>query len=438
MVWAIATFCLMAPAWSQRLEIPVQKMRLKNGLTVLAWEDHTVPSIAFYTLYKVGSRNERPGITGLSHLFEHMMFNGSAKFAPKEFDRLIEAGGGYSNAFTNADTTEYYEEFSSATLHTVLQLEADRMRALRLDRANLEQERGIVKEERRVNTDNSLPGAMYELLWNSAFVAHPYRWDTIGFMKDLNAIQLQDARDYFRTYYAPNNAIIAVVGDFNTQALFAGMRRYFETIPRQPAPRPVVNAEPPQQGERRIALHRPAELPALTIGYRVGAKRAPDNPARDLLSTILAGGESSRLYRRLVYEKQIATEVSAYNEARLDAGLFTFSIQARPGHTAAECEAELYAVLEEVKQQGVTERELQKAKNGFRVGFLNLFTTNHGRAGLLAQYEAHWGGWETIRQVLPRYDRVTVAEIQHVAQKSFTDRNRTVITLIPEKPQDGS
>lgn len=433
----ILCFCLLQAATVHAQNLNVSRLQLKNGLTVLALEDHTVPSVAFYTVYKVGSRNERPGITGLSHLFEHMMFNGSARFKPKAFDELIEAGGGYSNALTTADTTEYFEEFSSATLDIVLQLEADRMRALKLDRENLEQERGIVKEERRVSTDDSVEGSMTELLWNTAFVAHPYRWDPIGCMKDLDAIRLEDAKDYFRTYYAPNNAVVAVVGDFNTKELFAKMQKYFGSIPRRP-PRPVVNAEPPQRGERRIAFHRVAELPAVMMGYHIGTIRDADDPALDVLSVLLAHGESSRLYRRLVYEKQIATRVDASNESRLDPGLFTFYAQAQPGHTAAECEAEMDAVMEDIRKNGVTDRELQKAKNVLRVGYLNQFKTNNGRAGLLAGYEAKWGDWKELLNVLPRYDRVTAADVQRVAKKYFNERNRTVVTLVPEKAQEGN
>src|SRR5437868_10256636 len=190
----------VVPAGAQTLK--VARLQLKNGLTVLALEDHTVPAVAYWTVFKVGSRNERPGTTGISHLFEHMMFNGSAKYKPKEFDQRIEAGGGSSNAFTNSDTTEYQTEISSPGLDILLQMEADRMRALKLDKANIEQERGIVSEERRVNTDNSVEGSMSERLWNSAFVAHPYRWDTIGFMKDIQAIRLEEAQIYFRRYYA--------------------------------------------------------------------------------------------------------------------------------------------------------------------------------------------------------------------------------------------
>lgn len=416
--------------------IKVAALKLRNGLTVLAHEDHTVPSVAYYTVFKVGSRNERPGITGLSHLFEHMMFNGSAKFKPKVFDQLIEAGGGYSNAFTDADTTEYQEEFSSATLDTVLQLEADRMRALKLDTANIEQERGIVKEERRVNYDNSVEGAMEELLWNTAYVAHPYRWDTIGFMKDIDAITLADAKQYFRIHYAPNNAVVCVCGDFDTPALFAKMRTYFGDIPPQPQPRPVVRDEPTQQGERRSKLYKAAELPAVTIGYHIGTFKDPDDPALDLLSNILSHGESSRLYRSLVYEKQIATSVSASNESRADPGLFTFYAQAQPGHTAEECEAAIYAALDDIAKNGVTDRELQKAKNVVRMGWIGAFKTNMSLAGQLAEYQANWGDWHELYNVPIRHDRVTVADVKRVANKYFSDRNRTVVTLIPEKPAD--
>ena len=292
--WLGAIGLLTAVGMAARAQQPlkVQKQQLANGLTVLALEDHTTPSIAYYTVFKVGSRNEHPGITGLSHLFEHMMFNGSAQFAPKQFDNILEFGGGYSNAFTNADTTEYYEEFSSGTLDKVVQMEADRMRALKLDKANIEQERGIVKEERRVNTDNNVESAMNEVMWNSAFVAHPYHWDTIGFMKDIDAIRLEDAKDYFRLHYAPNNAVIAVVGDFDTRALFAKVTQYYSDIKRQPTPRPVVNAEPKQMGERRIAFHKAAELPAVQIGYHDDSVHDADDPALDTLATILSHGEA--------------------------------------------------------------------------------------------------------------------------------------------------
>jgi len=431
--YLIAFLMLFHMAATQAQKLNVSRLQMKNGLTVLALEDHTVPAVAYYTVFKVGSRNERPGITGLSHLFEHMMFNGSAKYKPKVFDQEIELGGGESNAFTTSDSTEYYEEFSSGALDIVLRMEADRMRALKLDRENIEQERGIVSEERRVNFDNSVEGSMSERLWNSAFVAHPYRWDTIGFMKDIQAIKLADAKAYFREYYAPNNAVVAVVGDFNTADLFRKMTLYFSDIPRQPSAPPVVNAEPPQLGERRIDYHRPAELPAVLIGYKGISFKDPDDPVLDVLSTILAGGESSRLYKSLVYDKQIATSVNAGNNSRIDPGLFTFQAQVQPPHTTAECEAAIYAAIDDIKKNGVTERELQKAKNGLRVGVISRYKTNQGRAGLLAENEAFFGDWKHVYQLIPKYDRVTAADVQRAANKIFDPLNRTVVTLVPDK-----
>lgn len=407
------------------------RVRLPNGLTVIALEDHTVPSVALNIVYRVGSRNERPGITGISHLFEHMMFNGSAKFPPGTFDRLLEAGGGYSNAGTSTDDTSYIEEFSSATIDTALRLEADRMRALRIDRANLEQERGIVMEERRVVVDNSVEGSMTELLWNCAFLAHSYRWDTIGFMKDIAAIRLDDARNYFHVYYNPSNAVLAVVGDFQTADLIARVKRYFGAIPKQPAPPRVGNAEPEQHGERRAILEKAAELPAVTGGYKIGTFLDPDDPALDALATILALGDSSRLYRALVRDQRIATSVTVANESRIDPGLFTFAAQAAPGHTAAECEAAIYAELDRMAREGPTEHEVQKAKNGLRAAFIHRFTTNIGRAELLTEYEVGNGSWRRYRDYLPLREKLTAAAIRDVARKYLVEPRRTVVTLRP-------
>jgi len=413
--------------------LPVARSVLSNGLTVLALEDHTVPSVAVHIVYKVGSRNERSGITGLSHLFEHMMFNGSARFKPKVFDQLIEAAGGSSNAFTSPDTTEYHEEVSSGALATVLELEADRMRALRLDRQNLEQERAVVKEERRLRVDESVEGSMSELLWNTAFVAHPYRWEVAGFLRDLDAITLEDARRYFATYYAPNNAVMAVVGDFRTAELFRLVNKHFGPIRRAPAPPPVVQTEPPQRGERRSELWRPAELHAVTVGYKVPSFRHKDEPALNLLDSILSRGESSRLYRALIYDRQIAAAVYSANDSRLDGGLFTLYAQARPGHTAAECEQALYGVIEDIQKNGVEERELEKAKNAVRATHVRSFTTNAGRAMLLAEREALFGTWKDIYNHVPRHEAATPADVQRVARQYLVARKRTVVTLVPEQ-----
>ena len=332
-----------------------------------------------------------------------MMFNGSAQFAPKQFDKIMEFGGGYSNAFTNSDTTEYFEEFSSGTLDNVVQMEADRMRALKLDKANIEQERGIVKEERRVNTDNNVDSAMAEVMVNSAFVAHPYHWDTIGFMKDIDAIRLEDAKEYFRLHYAPNNAVVCRRRRFRHQN---PVRQSDASITATSSAQP--HAAPRRQcgaaADGRTAYRVPqgggtaCRADRLSCAARV---HDADDPALDMLAAILSHGESSRLYRRLVYEKQIATSVSADNNSRQDPGLFLFAAQAQQGHTAQECEDAIYDVLAGVQKDGVTAGEMQKAKNVERVGFLDRFKTNNGRAGLLAEYEALWGGWQKLYDYLP-------------------------------------
>ncbi|HSV74508.1 MAG TPA: pitrilysin family protein [Chthonomonadales bacterium] len=432
---AAAICCVVGSAWSPALAGPTLQARrtvLPNGLIVIALEDRLLPTVAYHTVFRAGSRNERPGITGISHLLEHMMFNGSEKFPPKAFDRLIEAGGGYANAGTGTDHTEFFQEFSSAALDTILQLEADRMRALRIDRANLEQERAIVKEERRAASDDSVEGAMAELLWAGAFHAHPYRWPIFGHMADLSAIRLEDVRAYYRTFYAPNNAVVVVVGDIRPEPLFARMRALFGGIPRRPAPPRVVNAETPQRGERRLELRRPAQLPALLVGYKVGSFRHRDDAALDVLSIILSRGESSRLYRALVAEQRVAVAAWAANDSRLDAGLFTISVQAQAGRTAAECEQALDRVLADVIANGVTEREVEAARNALRSSKAMALATNIGRARMLADAEVYRGSWRRYGDHLAARERVTPADVQRVARAYLNPARRTVVTLVPE------
>ncbi len=416
-------------------QILVREHTLKNGLKILLQEDHTVPSICFYIYFRVGNRNERPGITGISHLFEHMMFNGSAKYRPTEFDRIIEEGGGYSNGSTWNDFTNYWEEFNSELFEKVLDLESDRMRALRLDTANLEQERGIVKEERRVSVDNNVTNKMEEELYATAFVAHMYQHPVVGWMGDLDNITLQDAKDYFRTYYAPNNATVIITGDFHTEDAIKKMEAYFGDLPRQEPPRAVNNAEPEQLGERRAEVHKIAQLPAVMIGFKSVSVSDSDYYPLEVLATILSRGQSSRLYKRLVYEKQMASQVSASVDDRVDPGLFTFYVQMKPGKTTAEAENEIYAMLEEIKTAGVTDEELQKAKNIAQADYVRRLKTNQGRAFILGYYETVYGDYRKSFEVVQNYERVSKDDLQRVARTYFTDRKRTVITLIPEKQE---
>jgi predicted Zn-dependent peptidase len=412
--------------------IDAREFTLKNGLKVVAVEDHTVPSVCYSVAFRVGSRNERPGITGISHLFEHMMFNGSKNYKPTEFDRILESGGGYSNAYTSNDITFYYEEFNPDLLDKVLHMESDRMRWLKIDTANLEQERGIVKEERRVSTDNSVRGKMIEDLYAAAYVAHPYHHPVVGWMGDLDNIRLEDAREYFRTYYAPNNATVFVVGDFDAKTLKSKMEKLFGQIPRQHAPRPVVNAEPEQQGEKRIRLHKAAELPAIAIGYKAASFKEVDIYPLQLLATILAEGKSSRLYKKLVYDREIVTEVSAVVDEFIDPGLFVIYAQMKPGQGVGDAEEETYSVIRDIAQQGVTDQELQKAKNTKQVDYASQFKTNVGVASRLGYYEVVAEGYRKSFEVLDHIAAVTAADVQRVARQYLTERRRTVVILVPE------
>lgn len=424
------TLLAVFPAGAQT--ITPTSFTLKNGMKVVLVEDHTVPSICFALAVRVGSRNERPGITGMSHLFEHMMFNGSKKYAPGEFDRVLEAGGGYSNAYTSTDITFYFEEFNPDLLEKVLDMEADRLRSLKIDTANLEQERGIVMEERRVGTDNDVRGTMWEQLYAAAFLAHPYQHPVLGWMKDLENITVGDAREYFRTFYAPNNITAIVVGAFDAKTLRPKMEKTFGGIPAQPPPRRVIDPEPPQQGERRLKVHMPAELPAVAMAYRAAAARAEDLPALNLLAVILSQGQSSRLYQRLVYDLRIATMAFAGVDEFIDPGLFTFYVQMKPGEETAEAEREITGILRGIAAEGVTDEELQKARNAVRVAEVNEFKTNMGVANRLGYYDVIHGDHAASFNAAARYDRVTAADLRRVAGEYLTERRRTVVELVPE------
>ncbi|HCV43392.1 MAG TPA: insulinase family protein [Bacteroidetes bacterium] len=433
-----ASLLFFVPALVVAQSVDTKEFTLGNALKVVMVEDHTVPSVTFAVGFHVGSRNERPGITGISHLFEHMMFNGSKNYKPTEFDKILENGGGYSNAYTSNDITFYYEEFNPDLLDKVLDMEADRMRSLKLDTANIEQERGIVKEERRVSTDNSVRGKIFEDLYAAAYVAHPYHNPVVGWMGDLDNITLQDAKDYFKIYYAPNNATVFVVGDFDSKMLRKKMEKLFGNIPRQPTPRPVVNAEPEQQGEKRLKLHKVAELPAVAIAYKGASVESSDIYALNLLSTILSRGQSSRLYKKLVYDEQICTEVGTGMDELVDPGLFSVFAQMQQGKTVEDAEEEIYKIIADIGENAVSEEELQKAKNTAQSDYVDNFKTNQGVAGRLGFYEVVYGDYKKSFQVIDHYNKVTVDDIKRVAAKYLKERQRTVIVLIPEKSATSS
>jgi predicted Zn-dependent peptidase len=426
------------PAVAQEIRLNVVPYKLDNGLRILALEDHAVPSISFYTFFRAGSRDERPGRTGIAHLFEHMMFNGAKKYGPGEFDRALESRGGFSNAFTTHDFTAYHESFPSEVLDLVVDLEADRMAALQIGEEGLKSEREVVKEERRLKIDNDVEGALLELLGGTAYLAHPYGWLPIGWMADLDAITVEDCREFFRRFYAPNNATIVLVGDFKPDRAIALIGKAYGAIPAQePAARPVRN-EPPQQGERRAVLRRPAELPAVALAYHVPPTDSLELFPLDLLEIILGDGDSSRLRRVLIHEKELASRLWVANDWRVDPSLFVVYAEARPGVAIADLEAALIAEVERPARQEVAEGELRKAKNIRTTDQVRALKTNDGKAEQIGLYEMYFGRHDRLFTALRVYEAVTKGDILTVASRYLHADNRTVVVVEPAAPSGGA
>jgi zinc protease len=410
----------------------VHEATLRNGLRVRVVPSTETPVVSLYTFFGVGSRNERPGLTGISHLFEHMMFNGSAKYGANQFDEVLESHGGRSNAYTTHDQTVYYEEFAADALEQVLDLEADRMKSLAISDGMLEREREVVKEERRLRVDNEVMGLIDEELQALVYQAHPYRWPVIGWMGDIEAIQREDCEAYFRTYYAPGNATLWIAGDVDPDVTVRKVRRAYGSIPRGPSVPPVVNAEPAQRGERRSVLSHPAQAPGLLVAYRGPSVSHPDALTLDVLEFILAVGEGSRLNRRLVYEEKVAVDVGMDWSWRLDPGVLLFHAELAPDGEPARVEAALYREIGRLAADGITERELTKAKNNLRAHLMRELTTSSGRAHALGNYEAYLGSWRAGLRLPERYAAVESAAVKAVAARYLLPSQRSVVTLFPE------
>jgi predicted Zn-dependent peptidase len=423
---AVAASSTLSP-----LSLRVQRVTLDNGLTVLLHEDHSVPTIAFWQWYRVGSRNERLGLTGISHFFEHMMFNGSKNVPPKEYDRILESNGGYSNAFTDHDMTAYFEEIASDRLGVVLRLDSDRMAALSLLPEQLKSEIDVVKEERRYRVDDDIRGMLEEPLWATAFEASPYHWPVIGWMGDLNRITREDMVEYFRIHYAPDNCILALAGDFDSKAALDSIRAYFGSIPRQIAPPEPVDSEPEQNGERRVEVRYPAQNVTFLVGYKAPAAKGVEVPVLDVLRSILGDGESSRLHQALVYEGQMAIEASCAYQARLNPGLMEFTVEMKPGRGASEGLSALDSVLVRLAAEGPGERELQKARNQLEAAVVRSLKTNNGVGQQLAYYEHVFGDYRTMFQIVERYRAVTADDCRRVAKQLFDAKRRTISVLVP-------
>ena len=409
---------------------------LSNGMKVLLVEVPKAPVATVQVWYKVGSRNEVMGRAGLSHMLEHMMFKGTAKYPKGEFSRLIRKNGGTDNAFTSQDFTAYFENLAADRVELALELEADRMQGLVLDRPELTTEREVVKEERRLRTEDDPQGALVEALFAQAYFSHPYHWPVIGWFGDLDAMTLDDLQRHYDTYYSPNNATLIVVGDINTESLLPTIKQLFEPIPRGPEPKPIATMEPEQKGERRFLLKREAQVPFVMIGYRVPNFTSENSYALDILDSILSHGKSARLYQSLVYDQKSALAVgSEYSLLQADPGLFYFYALVSPGQKPESVEDALHQEIKRLQTDPPTELELQRAKNQVEAAHIFEQDSNFRHAMLLGQAESVGAGWRKIDQFVEQIRAVTTKDIQRVARQYLTEDNRTVGILIPLPPK---
>jgi zinc protease len=426
----------------RNVRVDFKETTLKNGLRVITVEDHSVPVIAVSVTYNVGSRNERQGRTGFAHLFEHMMFKGSENVGSGEHFLLVFNNGGSMNGTTNEDRTNYYEVLPANQLDMALFLEADRMRSLAITKDNLDNQRNAVQEERRRGVDNQAYGKSGEIQQELLYDNFAYKHSTIGSMEDLNAASVEDVAAFFKTYYAPNNATLVVVGDFKTADALAKIRSNFDMIARQPDPPAVDMAEPQQKEERRASVD---DVLARAIRVDLAYKTVPGNTtdfyALQVLSAALQTGQSSRLYQKLVKEKEMLTNVNGFVDEKRGVGAFYTNAQLRPNVKPEEVEALIYAEIDRLKKEPIADWELQKAKNSTRRTFINGLSSSILRAVTLGQYTVYYNEPNLINTRLDKMAEVTKEDVQRVANKYLVDTNRTVVITMPKakaKPTTGT
>ncbi|GAB3641785.1 M16 family metallopeptidase [Spirosoma arcticum] len=410
----------------------VQTFTLKNGMKFMVLEDHSIPNANLYTFWKVGSRNEVHGITGLSHFFEHMMFNGAKKYGPKQFDRVMEANGGSNNAYTTQNTTVYTDWFQSGALETIFDLEADRIRDLAIDPKMVESERGVVLSERSTGLENSNYRVISELVQATAFTEHSYMFPVIGFESDIKKWSQADLERYFKTYYSPNNAVAVVVGDVRAADVKKLAEKYIEPIPAQKLPDSLRTVEPPQNGERRVTTYKDVATPNILMAYHTPESRHPDYYALDLLSGVLSGGNSSRIVKSLVLDSTIASRAFINFGESFDPNLFSIYAIAASGISAPKLEQSVLNQIDKVINEGITDVELQKLKNQKLMEFYRVMETINGKANSLGTYDLFFGDYKKLYEAPALYEKVTRADVQRVAKTYLTARNRTVGYLLPE------
>ena len=419
--------------------VKYKETKLKNGLRVFLVEDHSAPVISLALIYDVGSRNEKKGRTGFAHLFEHMMFQGSEQVGKGEYMMLVFNNGGQLNGTTNEERTLYFETLPANQLDLALFLEADRMRGLDITKENLDNQRNAVQEERRLGVDNQPYGKLFEQFGETMYDNFNYKHSVIGSMDDLNAASVEDVKEFFRIYYAPNNAVLALVGDFNATAALTKIKQHFEAIPAQPKPSAVDTAEPEQTAERRFTLDDPlAQLPLLRIGYKGVIGNTPDADALQVLGTVLGGGQSSRLYQKLVKEKQLTLSANSFASTRRGPGSFQLSANIAPGKKIEDVEAAIYEEIAKLQQEPIADWELAKAKQFAKRNAVGSRGSSLGLAINLTEFAVSYNDPNLLNTQLDKLMAVTKEDVQRVAQKYLQANKRTVGVAIPKPKAMGA
>ncbi len=417
----------------QTFDIAFKEFKLKNGLRVILAEDHSAPTYSICVTYNVGSRDERPGRTGFAHLFEHMLFQGSANVGKGEHFILVQNNGGSANGTTSADRTNYFETLPANQLELGIFLEADRMRSPSITQANFDNQRLTVQEERRQSYDNRPYGRTYETVIDTAYDNFAYKHSTIGSMDDLNAATVEDAAAFFRSYYAPNNAVVSLVGDLKKEAALALIKKYFESIAAQPPPVAPDVSEPAQNAERRRTIEDAfAQAPRVDIVYKIPPGNTADWYALAMLGQVLSSGVSSRLYQKLVKEKELALSVSAGPDERRGPSLFWFTIIARLGTDLAALETLLYEEIARLQNEPVADSELDKVRMQLKRQRAQQLYSSRSRANTLGHYAVYYNDPQLINSVWRKYEQVTQADLLRAARAYFSESNRTVVTTLPK------
>jgi zinc protease len=434
LAWFAPNALAAAPVGLEKaIQFPVEKYQLANGLTVLLSPDNSIPAVSIQTWFRVGSKDEKVGRTGLAHFFEHMMFKGTHKYPKDTWGKFLNSKGADMNAFTSNDYTGYYINAPNEHLELLLDIESDRMRNLSLDPADVNSEREVVKEERRMRYDDSIEGGIGEKMAALMYEKLPYRWQPIGSMIDLNAASMQDLHAFYKEFYSPNNAVLVIAGAFDVARAKALVDKYYAGIPRETITRPPVEAEPPQTAMRKATIEREAQAPTVAIGYHLPDVTSPDHYALDLLSILLGQGNSSRLYKELVYKKQIALNASAGSWGQALSGEFNIYASLKPKTDPQKALNDIESQVARVRARPVSQRELQKARNLLMKDYVDGLKRVSGRARRLANYETVYGDYTRIFSDLEKYAEVTPQDLMRVA-KAYLGRNqRNIVIVMPRK-----